>query len=318
MAGLLAGGASRAAELSVSTSASRPAGVNSNVAAAWSTGTKLVLLGTMAGPVLHPSRAMCSQIIFVDGHGYLVDCGYGAVGRMTQAGIRLPQIEQIFLTHHHSDHTADYPALLNLAWILGTPGRQVGVFGPPPLAQMHEAALAVFREDVDIRVRATGRPPIAKGYAVKELRAPGVVFQDERVKVTVALADHPPFEHAFGYRFDAPGRSIAISGDSAYSEKIVALAEGADVLVHEAMLVDAIDKMLAARSYVPPRLREFLLQGHTSAAEAGRVAARAGVKTLVLTHLLPGDVAIDESVWIEEASRHFKGQIIVGRDLMVV
>lgn len=286
--------------------------------AAWATGTKLVLLGTMAGPVLHPSRAMCSQVIFVDGHGYLVDCGYGAVGRMTQAGIRLPQIDQIFLTHHHSDHTADYPALVNLGWILGAPGRQVGVYGPPPLAQMHEAALAVFREDVDIRVRATGRPPIAKGYAVKELREAGVVFKDERVKVTAALADHAPFEYAFGYRFDAAGRSIVISGDSAYSDRIASLAEGADVLVHEAMLVESIDKMLAARSYVPPRLREFLLQGHTSAADAGRVAARAGVKTLVLSHLLPGDMPVDDSVWIAEAARHFKGQIIVGRDLMVI
>ncbi|CAN5921005.1 MBL fold metallo-hydrolase [soil metagenome] len=284
---------------------------------AWAEGTKLLLLGTMAGPVLNATRAMSSQIVFVDGHGYLIDCGYGAIGRMTEAGIRLPQIEQVFLTHHHSDHTADYPAFLNLAWIIGIPG-QIGVFGPPPLARMHAAALAVFEEDTEIRVRATGRKPIAQSYAVKELRAPGVVFQDERVKISAALADHAPFDVAFGFRFDTPARSIVISGDTSYSEHIVALAEGADVLVHEAMLVPAIDKMLAARPYVPPRLREFLLNGHTSAQDAGRVAAKAGVKTLVLSHLLPGDTAIDDSIWIAEAARHFKGQIVVGRDRLVV
>lgn len=284
----------------------------------WAQGTKLLILGSMAGPVLHPARAMCSQVVFADGHGYLVDCGYGAVGRMTQAGVKLAQIEQVFLTHHHSDHTADYPALLNLSWILGTPGRKTGVFGPPPLAKMHDAAVAVFQEDVDIRVRATGRQPLASAFTVTELREPGLVFRDERVKVTAALADHAPFERAFGYRFDTATRSIVFSGDTAYSDRIVALAEGADVLVHEAMLVPAIDQMLAARPYVPPRLREFLLQGHTAVADVARVAQRAGVKTLVLSHLLPGDAAIADARWIEEAASIFKGTIVVARDLMVI
>lgn len=119
----------------------------------WREGTRLVLLGTMAGPVLHPSRAMCSQLVVVDGHGYLVDCGYGAVMRMTEVGFKLPSLRQVFVTYHHSDHTADYPALANLAWILGTRGR-LGVHGPAPMRQVHDAALAVFAEDAAIRVRA--------------------------------------------------------------------------------------------------------------------------------------------------------------------
>ena len=97
-----------------------------------------------------------------------------------------------------------------------------------------------------------------------------------------------------------------------------ALAKGADVLVHEAMYVPGIDQMLAKRPYVPPNLRNFLLQGHTTAEDAGRVADEAGVKTLVLSHLLPGDEPIGDAVWAAEARKHFRGEIVVGRDKMVL
>src|SRR5262245_54362633 len=89
---------------------------------AWRQGTKLVLLGTMAGPVLAPNRMMASQAVFVDGRGYLFDCGYGTVERLTQLGIRPIEIETVFVTHHHSDHNADYANLVHLAWIQGIPG----------------------------------------------------------------------------------------------------------------------------------------------------------------------------------------------------
>lgn len=283
----------------------------------WSDGTRLVLLGTMAGPVLHPARAMNSQAIFVDGHGYLVDCGYGTLGRLTEMGIPLSALRQVYLTHHHSDHTADYPALVNLAWIMGVRG-QLQVFGPPPMRAFHEAALAVFDEDSRIRVAATRREPPARSFAVQEIRQPGRVFEDDRLKVTAALADHAPFEVALAYRFDTAQRSIVISGDTAPSDQVVALARGADVLVHEAMYVPGIDAMLAKRSYVPPQLRRFLSQGHTTAEDAGRVAARAGVKTLVLSHLLPGDEPVADATWVAQARQHFGGEIVVGRDRLVL
>lgn len=294
-------------------------GVHSQPAAnkPWATGTRLVLLGTMAGPVLHPARAMNSQVIFVNGRGHLVDCGYGTIARMTEMGMRLSELSQVYVTHHHSDHTTDYPALLNLAWIIGIKG-QLGIHGPPPMRKMHNAALAVFEEDSQIRIKATNREAIAKSFDVKEVHAAGLVYQDDSVKVTAALADHAPFEIALAYRFDTAERSIVISGDTSPSDRVAALARGADVLVHEAMYVPGIDGMLDKRSYVPPGLRNFLLNGHTSAEDAGRVAAKAGVKTLVLSHLLPGDDFVDDRVWIAEAAKHFGGEIVVGKDKMVL
>ena len=91
------------------------------------------------------------------------------------------------------------------------------------------------------------------------------------------------------------------------------------MLVHEAMFPAGIDAMLAKRPYVPPKLRQFLMEGHTSAEDAGRIAAKAQVGTLVLSHLLPGDQPeVTDEIWRAEAARHFDGPIVVGRDLMLV
>ena len=280
-------------------------------------GTHVVFLGTMAGPVLHPSRMMCSQAVFVDGRGYLIDCGYGTLARMTEMGIRPAELGIVLITHHHSDHNADYAALVNMAWILGlrSPMR---VAGPAPMLRIHEAAIALQREDIDIRIKATGREPIEKSFAVSEIARPGPVFSDDRVKVTSAKVDHSPFELALGFRFDTPQGGIAFSGDTAVADSVVELARGAHTLVHEAMYLPGIDAMLAKRPYVPPNLKNFLVNGHTSAEDAGRIAARAGVKRLVLTHLLPGDEPIADDVWRGEAAKHFAGEIVIARDKMIV
>ena len=281
-------------------------------------GTHLVLLGTVAGPVLHPRRMMSSQAVVVDGAVYLFDCGYGALTRLAAAGLRLADIRAVFITHHHSDHNADYANLVHLAWIQGLT-RTLPVFGPPPMRRIHRAAIDFHGEDFDIRIRATGRTPPLECFDVKEIAAPGLVFEDENVRITSALVDHPPFAHAFGFRVDAKDRSIVLSGDTAPCEALVQLATGADLLLHEAMYEPGIDAMLAARPYVPPNLRAFLVGGHTSAEDCGRIAARAGVKTLVLTHLLPSDDGlVSDETWRAEARRHFSGEIVVAQDLMVL
>ena len=281
-------------------------------------GTHLVLLGTVAGPVLHPRRMMSSQALVVDGAIYLFDCGYGAITRFAAAGLRLADIRAVFITHHHSDHNADYANLIHLAWVQGMT-RKMQVFGPPPMQRIHAAALEFHHEDFDIRIRATGRAPPLDSFDVTEISNAGLVFEDENVRVSCALVDHPPFAHAFGFRMDTKDRSIVISGDTAPCEAMVDLARDADLLVHEAMYEPGIDAMLAARPYVPPGLRAFLVGGHTSAEDCGRIAARARVKTLALTHLLPSDEGlVTEEVWLREASRHFSGRVIVGEDLMVL
>jgi ribonuclease BN (tRNA processing enzyme) len=153
---------------------------------------------------------------------------------------------------------------------------------------------------------------------VHERTEGGLVMKDENVTVTAALVDHPPVVPAFGYRIDAADRSIVVSGDTARSDRVVELARGADVLVHSALYVPAVDRMVA-RVPNAARLKESIVAHQTSAEDAGRVAQAAGVKTLVLSHLVPpDDPEVTEQMWLDAARAHFRGQVIVGRDLLEI
>jgi ribonuclease BN (tRNA processing enzyme) len=143
-------------------------------------------------------------------------------------------------------------------------------------------------------------------------------MQDDTVKVTATLVEHPPVVPAFAYRFDTVDRSIVISGDTLPSANLVALAQGADVLVHEALYAPAIDR-LVARIPNAAALKRSIVSHHTSVEDAGRVAQSAGVKTLVLSHLIPADdPAITDQMWVDVARAHFRGSVIVGKDLLEI
>jgi ribonuclease BN (tRNA processing enzyme) len=172
--------------------------------------------------------------------------------------------------------------------------------------------------DIRVRMREEGRPALRPLIHTHEFSKPGVILEDDRVRVTAALVDHYSVKPAFAYRFDTKDRSVVFSGDTAYNENLIALAKGADVLVHEVMYVPAIEKMLKTVDN-SPNLLDHLLKSHTSTAQVGKVAAKAGVKTLVLNHFVPGaDPDITDEMWTGEARKDFAGEIIVGKDLMVI
>jgi ribonuclease BN (tRNA processing enzyme) len=172
--------------------------------------------------------------------------------------------------------------------------------------------------DTKTRIANEGRVPLQPLVHVHEIRTGGAVMSDANVKVTAALVDHPPVVPAFAYRFDARDRSIVISGDTSPSENLVTLARGADVLVHSAMYPPAIDR-LVARVPNAAALKASILAHQTSAEDAGRIAQTAGVKLLVLSHLVPpDDPQISEQMWLEAARTHFRGTVIVGRDLLEI
>jgi len=201
--------------------------------------TRLILLGTGGGPSPKRLRSAPAQAILVGEDVYVVDCGDGVARQMALAGVALSRIRAVFITHHHSDHDADYGNLLLLGWIDGL-RPTVDAYGPPPLARMTELIAEVNRVDIETRIADEGRPPFAGVVAAHEITTSGVVMQQAGVKVTAALVDHPPIRPAFAYRFDTPDRSIVISGDTAPSESLVALAKGAEVLVHEVLYLPGV------------------------------------------------------------------------------
>lgn len=279
--------------------------------------TRLILLGTGGGPTPKKSVSASAQVILVNDTPYVVDCGDGVARQLVVADVPLRSLRHIFITHHHSDHNADYGNLLLLSWASGLVSN-VDTWGPPPLSRMTELFLALNAYDIDIRIRDEGRVPLAPLIHAHEMTEAGLVMQDENVKVTATLVDHPLVTPAFAYRFDGPDRSIVISGDTARSDNLVKLARGADVLVHEALWLPAVDRIVA-RDPKAKTLKDHLLASHTVVEDCGRVAQAAGVKTLVLSHLVPGgDATITDEMWINAARQHFQGRIIVGKDLMEI
>ena len=278
---------------------------------------KLILLGTGGGPRPRIANSAPAQVIVANGSAYVIDCGNGVARQLAFAGVPLPSLRHVFLTHHHSDHNADYGNLIWLAWCAGLRTR-VDAWGPPPLDRMTTLFFEMNSYDIEMRIRDEDRVPLRPLVHVHEFSEGGLVMSDENVKVTATLVDHPPVVPAFGFRFDAEDRSIVISGDTLPVPSIVELAQGADVLVHDALFVPALDRLV---SRVPnaPALKRSILSHHTPVEEAGRIARDAGVKTLVLSHLIPpDDPAVTDEMWLEAASVHFGGTVIVGKDLLEI
>jgi ribonuclease BN (tRNA processing enzyme) len=280
--------------------------------------TRVILLGTKGGPTLGTAgRNNAATVVLINGVPYLVDCGHGVSRQLMAAGVPLERLRYIFITHHHSDHNLEYGPLLYNAWVTPRPPA-IDAYGPQGLEAMTEAFLAYQRFDIDTRVTDEGMTPLRKLVSVHEFSGPGAVMENADVRVTSARVRHPPIAQAYAYRFDARDRSVVISGDTAYSPELVQLAKDADVLVHEAMYLPGIEAIIR-RNVNAPRLREHLMASHTPTEDVGRVAAEAGVKTLVLSHLVPGDgPPIPDAQWAEGVAKHYRGRIIVGRDLMVI
>ena len=279
--------------------------------------TKLILLGTGGGPRPRHASSASAQVIVSRNVAYVIDCGDGVARQLAFAGVPLPTLRHIFITHQHSDHTADYGNLIWLAWTAGLSTR-VDSWGPPPLDRMTTLFLEMNASDIQTRIANEGRVPLAPLVHVHEQTAGGLVMSDDNVKVTATLVDHPPVVPALAFRFDAHDRSIVISGDTAPSQNLVKLAAGADVLVHSVMYPPAIDR-LVARVPNAAALKGSILAHQTSAEDAGRLAQEAGVKSLVLSHFVPpDDPEVTEAMWADAARRHFRGTVIVGRDLLEV
>ena len=287
-------------------------------------GTKLVMLGTGAGPnptVPGRTRLMTSHVMVSNAAAYLLDCGLGVTNQFARTGIPFTAVRSIFITHHHPDHNIEYGPFLLLGWVQGLPSA-VRAFGPPPFKQMTADLLRAYKATIDFWVEDLKVKPLV-APDVTEVAAGGAVTQDENVKITAVVVQHPPVRPALAYRFDFQDRSIVFSGDTAPIAAVTQLASGADVLVHEAMYVPALEAYIRGRiaQGSPIRFDDYMAHmkiDHTAVEDVGRIAQDAGVHTLVLSHLTPGIDGIPDETWREMAAKRFKGRIVVARDLMVL
>ena len=297
--------------------------------------TQLVLLGTQGGPIINLQRGETASAVVTANVPYLVDCGYGTLRALTQAGLRLNDISAAFITHLHDDHTSDIPALLSHKWATNPPG-PLTVYGPFGTAATIEGAIAFAKANTEIRTVDEGRTAkIDALFKGKDLVVDRVteVFRDEHMTVRAVQNTHFPERakakmsyRSLAYRFTMPDRSIVFSGDTAYSPDLVELARDADVFVCEAIDTAVYAELLKAAEAEPGGLRvdsvpHHIIETHSTTEDVGKMASEARVKMVVLNHLVPGSNParggpIPDERYIAGVRRHFSGRVVVGNDQM--
>jgi ribonuclease BN (tRNA processing enzyme) len=278
---------------------------------------RLVLLGTKGGPAIRPGGPWpTSTLLELGGRTVVVDCGLGVTRGVTDAGLSLKALDLVFITHLHSDHVLELGPLLHTAWTAGL-ATPVTLFGPVGLNRYWQSFVQALEFDIEIRIVDEGRPDLREMVEVVEF-GEGEVLSDGDLSVTALRVDHPPVTECFALRFEHQGTSIVFSADTAFFPPLADFARGADILLHEAMLEEGVER-LVARTGNGARLREHLMASHSLAGEAGTIAARAGVGRLVLNHLIPADDPdIGEADWVEAVRKTWNGPLTIGRDGLVV
>jgi len=274
--------------------------------------TKVVLLGT-GTPNTNPDRFGPATAIVVNEQPYVVDAGAGVVRRVTAAGregvagMRPAKLTRLFITHLHSDHTVGYPDFIFKPAVVGRRG-PLHVYGPPGLQAMTDHLLEAWKLDLDIRLNGLEQGIEAAYEVVVHEIEPGVVYEDENVRVRAFEVDHGAWEHAFGFRFESADRTVVISGDAAPSPALIENAMGADVLIHEVYSVEGFSRR------TPPK-QAYHSTFHTSTLELAEIAGRVRPGLLLLYHLLP--FSATEEQLLKELTDAYDGLVVMGVDLGV-
>ena len=278
------------------------------LAQAWAQDTHVVLLGT-GTPNPEPDR-MGPAVAIVSGDSvYVVDSGPGVVRRAAQAGIRMDQLTRVFLTHLHSDHTAGLPDFIFTPAVTGRKA-PLDIYGPPGTRSMIHHILRAYIEDMRVRLHGL-EPAVPQAYVVRGHDVkPGIVYSDAGMRVTAFAVQHGSWRYAYGYRFEARDKVVAISGDTTYSESLIAAAKGCDILVHEVYSQKGWQRRT-------PDWQRYHAAFHTSGVDVGRIAAEVRPRKLVLYHQLPMGESAEEIIG-EIRELYSGGIIIYGNDLDVI
>ncbi len=267
---------------------------------------RVTLLGS-GGNFPEPGRLGPSILVEADGKAYIFDAGRGVVQRLANVGLLRDEISGVFFTHLHSDHVVGFPGLWLGGWLFSRRDTPWQIFGPAGTQNMVEHLRLAFSFDIDIRISDDGVPASGIVANVTEVED-GYIWEDGNVIIRAIEVDHRPIEPAFGYRIDVGDYSVALSGDTRYSESFIAGAQGVDLLIHE--VSDASQEFLAAN----PHFRDVVRAHHTTAPEAGQVFATVRPKLAVYAHMVITDISYEQL--IEMTRSTYEGPLIVGEDLM--
>ena len=301
--------------------------VGSDPSASLPDGLHVYVCGS-GSPLPDPARAGPCLGVLAGDRAFLFDVGGGSIRRLTRMGFPTGRTEKLYLSHLHSDHFDGLGELMVGAWVGGSRSTPLPVAGPPGVAEITDGFNAAYRIDSTYRMAHHG-PAVANpaGYGlapeVIDLPAgPGaraVLLDEGDLQITAFLVNHSPVEPAYGFRIDYKGRSAVISGDTVYSDNLVRVAEGADILFHEALNPEMVAAMsqAAGEAGAAPLSKVFadILDYHASPVDAARAAEAAGVERLVIYHIVPPlPSKLLYPVFLKGTGAAYAGRIDVGED----
>ena len=268
-------------------------------------------------PMPSPGRAGAGALLRHDETLVQVDAGPATLFRLTEAGVDITRLAALFITHHHSDHLMGLPELVLTRWIRNgvRPCAPLAIHCPDgPAVGYLESLLDNLEPDIAARVGLAGFPdrPEPAVHAFEPGRAPAAVATVGAILVESVLVDHGEIHPAVAYRFTTPDGVVIVSGDTRACDAVENLAAGADILVHEVLSSRHLLEEGLSRHRV-----ERLAGYHAEAPTVGALAARAAVRNLVLTHLMPAPRGDDDAAALvaDVRSGGYEGDVTVASDL---
>ena len=292
-------------------------------------GLHVALCGS-GSPLPDPSRAgPCTAVIAGD-RMFVVDIGGGAVRNLGRMGLSMNNLEALIVTHFHSDHIDGIGELILQHWAGGGHDSPMPVIGPEGIEAIVEGTNMAYAADVQYRIehhgeetmRPSGAGGVARPFAMAEEDQQAVILDNGGLKITVFRVNHEPVHPAFGVRFDYRDRSIVISGDTEKDDRVAAMCDGCDLLVHEALNKEMVGRMeAAAKKAGNKRIAKITFDipdYHTSPVEAAEIAAEGKAKMMVLTHIVPAvPTSYLNAYYLKGVSDAYQGPVVLGEDGML-
>ncbi len=269
----------------------------------------IVLTGT-GSPIPDANRAGPSTLVRAGDTQLLVDAGRGVVMRMAGAGSIPAALTGVLVTHLHSDHVCALNDVITTHWVMTQGNATLQIYGPPGIAQFVDRQMAALEPDIGYRIAHHDELTSGPRVDVTELD-PGATFEINDVTITAAATEHAPVKPTLGYRLEHDGSVAALAGDTIPCEGLDQLVAGANAYVQTVIRGDVV-------KLIPNEMLQDILDYHSDVTDAAKTAARGGVETLVLTHMVPPPPPEQYPEWIALAAEHFDGEIVIGDDLTTV
>lgn len=294
-----------------------------------------ITLGTGGGPLIRQQRSEPANALVINDAVYLFDCGSGTERQLVRAGLSLHQVKAIFVSHHHIDHDADLGQLITSRWMFNS-YQPLPIIGPAGTVSMvtHLAEANAAVELAPIGASGPqGKPAIRSTVAPVDLAmtmdVPTEIYKDDNIRVLAITNSHYHFPansnearqaRSYAYRIETAQRSFVFTGDTGPSAHVTSLAKGADVLISEVIDLDKMKAILQHAADLPaamlPNMLAHMQEDHLTPTAIGEMAAKAGVKEVVLTHLAPGmDGDTDLSGYSKGIAPTYQGKVRVAEDL---